>query len=404
MGARITVGVDGWDRGMRILERDGVRQRRLGLSRTVDVGSWGPTPAPVLLGDVVPGSWCVQARVSAGLQVLDICDYEGPLRVGAHAADLAMRRAWADACCFIDVDEATYHGASILDHRDSGSRIEAFRKYRRGYRLRRPGKATRAFNFGKYFHSLLLDPPGTTGRRFAVAPCQKGMDGEDVPKLVDRRTTAGREAYKAFVAQLGGRVEVDPADHSLALPMLEAIRRNEEAAALLFDETMMREKSAIWRCPETDREMRLRFDLVSTEHDLIVDLKTSDTVDLANRGWVGRLAEWGYHRKAAVYMDAYRQLTGRNAKFVYVFVEKTDDDPQSVVRDLFVDSPEVQIGHDEYVETLHQINECEKADDWREPAVVCPAAYPIVPEWLLSQHAKDFAPRLGGVEEVEGNG
>jgi hypothetical protein len=71
--------------------------------------------------------------------------------------------------------------------------------------------------------------------------------------------------------------------------------------------------------------MRARPDMIVRRHelelDIIVDLKTAES---AEREDFGKAANaWRYHVQAAIYTAAWKQITGRDAAFVFIAVEKT---------------------------------------------------------------------------------
>lgn len=268
------------------------------------------------------------------------------------------------------------------DKRLSASGIELFRRDRRDYYSRviedkAAPPPTEAMSFGSYVHALVLEPD-TVGSRFVFPPRRHDLDPElfgtdEGAKQVDRRTKAGKDAWRDFMASVGDRLVVPIALADLAPGMLRALGAHEEAGPLLFGEGGINEHKLAWTCPETGRDMRGTPDRLLD--GVIVELKTDQCIE-PTTGTAWRWYEAGYHRKAAVYLDGLYELTGRNHVFRYVFVE-TSNRPRVAVWTLETDSPAVMVGRDEYQETIRQIQECEQSGEWRAPWERGQTDYPL---------------------------
>jgi hypothetical protein len=280
-----------------------------------------------------------------------------------------------------DVAEAGYFASDRL----SSSGIELFRKDRRDFVehiiQRRPRVATEEMSLGKYVHGLVLEPD-TVVHRFATAPSRSDLDPslfgtDEGAKLVKRNTKEGKAAYAQFVAEAGDRTILLPEQSILGARMLRALFEHPTASDLLFaDDDGHNEQALLWRDDQTGRLLRARLDRLLLERGLIVELKTDQDCDPTKSRNRWRWREWGYHRKAAFYLDGAYAATGRNHTFKYVFVENTSR-PRVSVYTLETDSPCVEQGREEYGQTILDIEACERAGDWREPWEIGEQPFPL---------------------------
>jgi len=265
----------------------------------------------------------------------------------------------------LQIPDREYHADRT---RLCGSAIEKFleerRAYHRHYVLGQPEpEPSDEMCFGRYVHARVLEPD-TLKARFSVAP-ERGGSGPDAHKLVKRNEGPGKKKWADFLLELGTRTPVMPDDAHLAPKILDALRGHAEAAHYLWGTDGVNERVLHWTDAETGRPMRCRPDRVLVGQDVIVELKTdrAPVPTLPTTLW--RWYRAGYHRKAALYLDGYFANFGRNAVWIYIFVETTDE-PRVCVQRLEVDSPAVQVGCAEYRGAIEAIARCEAEDDWRE--------------------------------------
>lgn len=292
----------------------------------------------------------------------------------------------------VDIDEDSYHAEQT---RSSNSAIGRFLTARREYVAEyvtrtRKRSTTPALAFGRLFHAMLLDPVDLQGR-FCVPPTRREVephryadDDPDGDKRAHGAEKAGKAALAEFRLETVGRTEVDPVDARFARVMADALRAHEQANNTVFAAEGLREQSAAWTDEETGKLMRCRWDLVFPEQDLIVDLKTFSSragEDLLGdpHAFASHCDRYGYHRQAAVYLDAYYAVYRRNARLAFVFVEKHAE-PRVSVQYVETDSPAAQVGRLEYRQGLAEIAECERTGDWRVPAERGVVGYAL-PEW-----------------------
>jgi len=272
-----------------------------------------------------------------------------------------------------DMPEAEYLAHGNTSH----SQIEKFLRRRRWFIEPPSDEPSAAMLFGKYFHALVLEPD-TVNERFVVEP-----------RFGDGRLKATKEAKAAFREQSAGRITI-PADlGACAAPMLDALREHSEAGPLLFpvaDGT--NEASVFWTDAVTGRYMKRRIDRFQPGPRRTMELKTTETLDPKRLPHIAHAL--GYHRAAAVTIDALKAETGHWYKMPFVFVS-VEEKPMVCVWWTEPDSPEVSIGRHEYQSALVAIAECERSGDWRQPFEVQPEQPFRLPGWVMKEHEHLFA-------------
>lgn len=213
------------------------------------------------------------------------------------------------------------------------------------WRMDNPPEATPALIFGQALHAAVLTPEDY-GSQFAVMP------------NVDRRTKAGREAWDAAASEAQGRTQIafDWAEQIAA--MVQAVRGNPMAARLLDGP---HETSYFWADTLTGEACKCRTDAETVVGDmhLIVDLKSCQ--DASTDAFMRDALSYGYDVQEAMYTDGYKAVTGNDASFVFVAVEKN---PPYAVNILQADTLFMQHGQDRYRHLLGLYHECRQRNQW----------------------------------------
>ena len=204
-----------------------------------------------------------------------------------------------------------------------------------------------ALMMGSLVHTAVLEPR-LLNEQFAVLP------------NVDRRTSSGKQIMEDFNAIHGTKLHVKSTEMEQALAIRDSVRSHPAAAKLLSDGQA--EVTAVWTAPNGVR-CKGRIDWLpkvkgNAKHRL-VDLKT--TTD-ASRNFSKSIASYDYHLQAAFYLDAYRTLTGKDADFVFIAVEK---DPPYAVGVYNLDLLALDYGRERYMDSLFAYNECMKSGKWQ---------------------------------------
>lgn len=289
--------------------------------------------------------------------------------------------------------EERYHADRL---RLSGSVLELALRNPRAYGAWLAGKkgkpSTVEQHLGSYVHCALLEDRETRQRRFAYAPSRADI-GDTSPgaewRTPDRRTKEGKALWAKFEGSLGGRIPITPEQQRVAERMIRAVGRHEQALALLQRDGLRTEVTGLWT-DASGRLMRCRYDGLRDDglaladvlgmeldtDDLIVELKTDQDPDPTNARNVYRWMGFGYLRKAALYMDGYRAITGRTPAFAFVFVQNGDaeEKPAVCVTVTRYDDVIVELGRNGdgdgtpgYRQGVERAIELEETKDFRAP-------------------------------------
>lgn len=209
------------------------------------------------------------------------------------------------------------------------------------YRHAAARKPTRAMEVGTAIHTALLEP-----HRFAEEYITASVD--------DRRKVEYKDAAKVY----GGDNTLTASEGASVAFMVEAIRANEDAAALL-DADGWAELSLFVTDPETGVDMRCRFDWVTVDA-IALDLKK--TQDCREFAFAKSLHNYRYHAQAAMYSHVYELLTGRQLQSFKLLAVEEQPPCANVLYD--IDPLAMQYGHMLYREALQQYAEAKAQDHW----------------------------------------
>ena len=159
-----------------------------------------------------------------------------------------------------------------------------------------------AYDFGSYMHSLILEPEKTV-LEFAV------FEG----------ATRRGKAYEEFKSANEGKTIITASQAQQALDLMHLFNEDVDTAGLIqggvAEQTL---------CVELDgMPIKVRADY--KKDGLIVDLKTtSDPVDRFSAAKT--IIRFDYDLSAALYVDAFKEYTGKDHDFVFAFLNKQNGD------------------------------------------------------------------------------
>jgi hypothetical protein len=119
------------------------------------------------------------------------------------------------------------------------------------------------------------------------------------------------------------------------------------------------EASCFWIDEATGVKRRMRTDRLVAGMNLILDLKTG--IDVSPDGFARAVANFGYHRQAAYYIDGMRAITGEDWRMAFVGVEK--DAPHLVAVYVLTDAA-VEQGRQENAAGLVTAARCIESGEW----------------------------------------
>lgn len=210
------------------------------------------------------------------------------------------------------VEPGIYYGVSFDDYLswDAAScsvlkRILSHSALHAKYEMDNPSGKT-AFFQGRVLHVLAIEPD-KFDERYAILP------------KIDKRTKAGKEAYKVFQDESNGKILLDHDTWALANLQLDQLKKHNGAATYLAGGQY--EVCIIWRDKKTDILCKARIDILHKEQGVLADIKGMQ--DASPAVFPRLVVKFGYDIQAAFYSDGWKTLTGDDPSFVLLPVEKS---------------------------------------------------------------------------------
>jgi exodeoxyribonuclease VIII len=167
------------------------------------------------------------------------------------------------------------------------------------YYMTHPAAPTAAMELGTALHAALLEPS-----RF--------LEDYVVPIKVDRRTTAGKEAWAAFEAANKGKEYLDHDDWMSCIAMRDSLASDLHAHVMAMfkgdGRAARNEVSVVWEDHDTGLPCKALIDRVVSwqPNTLVIDLKK--TTDLSVSAFSKAVHKFSYHTQAAWYLDGLAAL------------------------------------------------------------------------------------------------
>ena len=214
------------------------------------------------------------------------------------------------------------------------------------YAVNNPKEPTPSLLFGIAAHKFILEPDDFW-KEYALAP------------EVDRRTKDGKAAWNDFIANLGEKSSVTPADYATIIGMRDALMQNKTARELLQGGD--HEVPIQWTDAETGELCKCRPDVL-TEYNgekYIVDYKTTTSCD--GFAFERSCRAYGYKLQAGMYTEGVFNDTFERYRFAFVAQEK---DPPYAARVYFCDPGFVDEGVEMFHELIGIYHKCRLAGEW----------------------------------------
>jgi hypothetical protein len=239
--------------------------------------------------------------------------------------------------------------------------------------LDEPQDDTAALIMGRAAHSAILEPD-SFAKLYGRAP-------DDL----DRRTKIGKQTWDDLLNTFGEGFLLKAADYDASLRMRDSVHAHANAAKLLAGDGDV-EFSVVWdaHCYGDEKDdlvrCKARLDKFSPAiaGGVIVDVKT--TRDASPREFERSIFAYGYHRQAALYLDA-AQAAGIDAEhFVIIAVEKESPWAVGVYR---LTDGAIEAGREQVMKLLKTYAMCEALQSW--PAYGEDVKDIAIPTWAWSQ-------------------
>lgn len=269
----------------------------------------------------------------------------------------------------LDMPEADYFAHPALSSTQARQILDSPAKYQYGLTHPRPDKPE--FDLGHAVHALVLG----RGAETVVYPETVLGKGGAVNTIAAREFAAAARAKGQTPVKRDVAAQVQAmAESGLAHPM----------ARVLLEQDSDPEVSVFGTDPETDVELRARFDKLPSGGNtpIAVDLKTAR--DASPNGFSRAAAEHGYHVQRGHYMDTHTYAGGIDLDgFAFIVVEAT---PPYLVGVYRLDSVFEEIGVNEARRARRLYAECLTTDTWPGyDTGIVPIAAPF---WKLADAAE----------------
>lgn len=245
-----------------------------------------------------------------------------------------------------DVPEHLYHSwpgvsASKLKHLEfSPAHLKAS--------IEQPSDPTSAMVLGRAVHAAILEPE-KFDREYTFLPAS-----------VNLRTNAGKEARAELEVKFGPHNVLREEDFELVLSLRSAVESH-VAASALASAVEHREVTGVWHDPRTGVLCRMRIDGLSLSRRFAIDLKTTGRGKAVPGQFQRTIADFDYHRQAAMYLDGLRALGFEADKFVFIAIEK--ESPFGIrVYELAEEA--IAIGRAQIRNLLDLCHQCEQSGKW----------------------------------------
>ena len=210
------------------------------------------------------------------------------------------------------------------------------------------------------------------------------------PAKIDRRYTAGKEAWAKFQEIAAGK-EVLTAEEGETVQHMGRAVWGHPAAAMLLGMDGQAESTHMWRDAATGLQCKCRPDWLSADGKVVVDLKT--TRDASPRGFRHSVMQYRYGVQAAWYQHGVEQcLDVKPEAFIFIAVESEAPYGVGVYA---ADAELIEHGWRQACRDLQRLAECREADRW--PSYSDSIETLTLPDW-----AKKGAAAPATTEEIEG--
>lgn len=196
------------------------------------------------------------------------------------------------------------------------------------------------FVLGSVVH-ILLSEPWLFDRKFYVYE-------------KDRLPDKGSPKEQELLALAGGRSIIKTGALQMARDMVKSAEKHSLWKELKNPKI---EHSLFWHGGVFDTPLRSRPDMFDETLGIIVDIKTCKSI----KKFEWSIDDFGYHRQAAMQIDAIEALTGKTLNFEWFLIEK--EAPYLTAR-VAAHKDDIAQGRREYLEGACKYTECLLYNDW----------------------------------------
>jgi hypothetical protein len=234
--------------------------------------------------------------------------------------------------------------------------------------------------FGRDFHCRLLEPQRFRDEYVAMPAFEKSPDNvtADLKRSESKATAYYKAAVAAFESEHRDRTIIPRDDMDTIEAMAKRVYSHK--AVKLFHASGGCEVSIVGELCGVKCKGKVDKLIEGGKFDAtIIDVKKCRTAD--PHKLKSDCLKYGYHLKAAWYVDLATAALRRQARFCWVYIEDT---PGHDVVPWFLDEVTHQCGRAAYTNLLHRYKLCVASGEWpgRAPDIIHETA---VPDWYVKQ-------------------
>lgn len=205
-----------------------------------------------------------------------------------------------------------------------------------------------ALNVGDAMHALLLEPERFK-QEFAVGP-----------ENASKKTNAGKEKWAEFESTLNGRAVITAEDYRKLELMRQSVLAHPQGKWLL-DAPGEVEASIYWKDDATDLLCRVRPDKTLSDHQIIVDVKTTSDMEKFKYS----VRDYRYDVQDAFYSEGfYRHFCKPVQHFVFLVVSTSVQCGRYPVRIWELTKQNKDEGWAEMRQDIETAAECMRTNNW----------------------------------------
>jgi exodeoxyribonuclease VIII len=211
------------------------------------------------------------------------------------------------------------------------------------------------YQLGRAVHMLILEPERFDNNFLCMT------------EKVNLTTKTGKEAWAKAEEQAGGRKILRAGEWEDIKAMAESMKKHP-----LWNKMTARhiEQSIYWEAGVLNTLLKSRPDIYND--DLVIDIKTTDSIKQFSRS----IYQYGYHRQAAMQIDALRSVDDKKRHFAFFVVEKK---APYLTACFALELTSIEQGRKEYLEAALTYSECLANNEW--PGYSQQFELISIPEW-----------------------
>jgi hypothetical protein len=201
-----------------------------------------------------------------------------------------------------------------------------------------------AFRIGSAVHCLVLEP-SCFADRYATSP------------KFDRRTKIGKEEFAKFQESAQGKIVLDSDEAAEVLQLAQAFNKHAGLVTLLASPGKVIEEPILFEL--FGEQFKTKPDCVIPSCKCIIDVKTCKNANPDR--WKWSALDYGYHRQAAIYIEACQVKYGQRFRFLFACVSKTYPFEVSVIE---LDNSTIADGLDDTQRLVESYKRRMQNNDW----------------------------------------